>query len=157
MAEGLDLGISGLASGFDWRSLVDQLVDVERSPQRRLATEQQGIQDRKAAYTSIATQLSVLQNRARALNDPTLFDARKTSVSDGDVASASSVAGASLGSYVFHITQRAMAAVRQGTVNIASPLSATTDVSGVTLSSAPFNSAVKAGTFTVNGQQVTIE
>lgn len=156
MPEGIDLGVSGLASNFDWRSLVDQLTSVERAPQQRMYLEQQAIQDRKSAYTSIATQLSVLQNRVEDLNDPTLFDTRSTSSSDTDVATASAVGGAALGSYAFNILQRATAAVRQGTANIGVALSATSDVSGVVLSNASFSPALKAGTFTVNGQQVTV-
>ncbi len=30
---GIDLSVSGLASGFDWKSVVDQLTAVERQPQ----------------------------------------------------------------------------------------------------------------------------
>lgn len=156
MAEGLDLGLSGLASGFDWRTLVDQLVDVERTPQKRLAGEAQSIQTRKTAYDSLNTQLSVLRNRVDELNDPDLFDARLASADDEDLASVSASAGAALGTYRFAVSQLATAAVRQGTSNIGSPLSATTDVSGVVLSSAPFASAVTAGTFTVNGRQITV-
>src|SRR6266545_1008269 len=100
MPEGLDLGVSGLASNFDWRSLVDQLTSVERAPQQRMLLEQQAMQDRKSAYTSIATQLSVLQNRVEALNAPTLFASRVGSSSDTDVATASAVGGAALGHYV---------------------------------------------------------
>ena len=88
MPEGLDLGVSGLASNFDWRSLVDQLIAVERAPQRRLQTEQQTIQDRQAAYDSIATQLGALQNRAAALSDSGLFDARQVATSNATVAKA---------------------------------------------------------------------
>jgi len=88
MAEGLDLGLSGLASGFDWRSLIDQLLEVERAPQRRLLSEQQTITDRKTAYGSIGTQLGVLQNRVEELNDGTLFDTRKTTTTDEDIATA---------------------------------------------------------------------
>src|SRR6266516_3339104 len=157
MPEGLDLGVSGLASNFDWRSLVDQLTTVERAPQRRMQQEQQTIQDRQSAYTSIVTQLGVLQRRVAALNDPDLFDARRATASDATLAIASATAGAALGSYAFHIIQRATAAVRRGTSNTAGPLNASTDVSGVMLHDASFTTAVKAGTFTVNGQQVSIE
>lgn len=40
MAEGIDLGLSGLASGFDWKTVVDQnsFVQVERTPQVRMYT-----------------------------------------------------------------------------------------------------------------------
>lgn len=156
MPEGIDLGVSGLASGFDWRALVDQLVDVERAPQRRMYTEQQAILTRKTAYDSVNTQLSVLHNRVKELNDNALFDARLGVTSDDEVATVTAESGAALGSYDFNVTQLATAAVQRGTSNIGRPLSATSDVSGVILSSAGFATAVKAGTITVNGRQVTV-
>jgi flagellar hook-associated protein 2 len=156
MAEGLDLGVSGLASGFDWRALVDQLADVERAPQRRLYVDQLSIQDRKSAYGSIATQLSVLKNRVADLRKDTLFSARTVGTSDEDLASATVSSGALLGRYAFHVDQLASAALRQGTTNIGSRLSATDDVSTLALSDAAFPLVVKAGTFTVNGKLITI-
>lgn len=156
MPEGLDLGVSGLASGFDWRSLVDQLVDVERAPQRRLFSEQQDLQTRKTAYTSIATQLSVLQNRVDELTDSELFDSRLAKSSSEEIAAALAASGSALGTYAYHIIQLATASVRIGSANIASAVSATTDVSALVLSDAPFSTAVGAGTFTVNGEQVSI-
>ena len=77
----MDLGISGLASGFDWRAFVDQIVQVERAPQRSLLNEQNQLEIRKNAYGTIKTQLAVLQNRLTALKDPALFDSRTGNVS----------------------------------------------------------------------------
>jgi flagellar hook-associated protein 2 len=156
MPEGLDLGLSGLASGFDWRALVDQLVEVERAPQRRLFTEQQDLETRKTAYNSIATQLSVLQNRVNDLNDGELFDSRLARSSSEEIATALAESGAALGTYAYHIIQLATASVRIGAANIASAVNATSDVSALSVSSAPFSTAISAGTFTVNGRQVTI-
>src|SRR5262249_3976569 len=146
MPEGIDLGLSGLASNFDWRSLVDQLTNVERAPQRLMQQEQQSIEDRKAAYASIANQLSALQNRVKTLNDPSLFDVRKAVTSNADLGPASAAAGAALGTYAFHIIQRATASVCQGSGSISGPLSATADVSGVVLGSASSTMALKGGT-----------
>lgn len=150
------MGLSGLASGFDWRALVDQLVEVERAPQRRLFTEQQDLQTRKTAYNSIATQLSVLQNRVDELNDGELFDSRLAKSSSEEIAAALAESGAALGTYAYHIIQLATASVRLGAANIARAINPTTDVSALSLSDAPFSTAVGAGTFTVNGKQVTI-
>src|SRR5436190_11398726 len=110
MPEGIDLGLSGLASGFDWRTLVDQLSEVERAPQRRLLTEQNALDQRKNAYASIATQLGVLRNRVTALKESVSFDARTTGVSDTTMASATSSDSTPLGGYVFAISQLATAA-----------------------------------------------
>jgi flagellar hook-associated protein 2 len=156
MPEGLELGVSGLASNFDWLSLVDQLTSVERAPQQRMLLEQQAIQDRQSAYSTIVTQLGVLQNRVEALNSTDLFESRLAISSNSATATASASTGAAIGSYAFNISQRAAAAVRQGTANIGAALSPTSDVSGVILSNAAFAPALKTGTFTVNGQQITV-
>ena len=156
MPEGIDLGISGLASGFDWRALVDQLTQVERSPQTRLRTEQSSIELRKNAFASIATQLTVLRNRVTALKDTSLYSARSTTVSDSTLASSTAAASTPQGSYAFAVTQLATTAARVGTSNVAASLSGSDDVSGLTLADASFASAVTAGSITVNGRQVTI-
>ena len=152
----MDLGLSGLASGLDWRTLVDQLAEVERSPQKTLRTEQTGINQRNNAYSSIKTQLGVLNNRIASLKDPTFFDNRLSSVSDSTVASSSVVTGAAVGQYAFTISQMATTARQYGASNAGGALSATNDVNGVTLSSAGFSTAVTAGVITVNGKQVTL-
>ena len=36
---GSDLQLTGLASGFDWAPVVDQLIELERIPQKRLEQE----------------------------------------------------------------------------------------------------------------------
>ncbi|MGZ8900156.1 MAG: flagellar filament capping protein FliD, partial [Limisphaerales bacterium] len=152
----MDLGISGLASGFDWRAFVDQIVEVERVPQQRLLQEQSLIEQRKNAYGAIKTQLAVLQNRLTALKDPALFDSRTSTVSDEKVASVTANAGAPLGQFTFDFTQLASAAKLNGASNIGRALSATNDVSAVALNSAAFSTAITAGTFTVNGEQITV-
>src|SRR5260221_446899 len=152
----MDLGISGLASGFDWKSLVSQLIQLERAPEDRLRTDQNSLEQRNNAYGSIKTQLGVLQNRLTALKDPALFNSRTTSLEDSSIASASADTTASPGSYSFSIIQLATRASLQGTAKVGAPLNATNDVSGLVLANAGFSSSVTAGTFTVNGQQVTI-
>ena len=152
----MDLSVSGLASGFDWKTLVSQLADVERSPQKQLLASQNVLRQRDNAYTSINTQLTVLNTSIQALKAKTLYSARLTQTSAATVASATAGTGTALGSYNFNITQLATASTQQGTSGMGAPLSATNVVSGVVLSSANFSSAVTGGTFTVNGKQVTI-
>ncbi len=152
----MDLGVSGLASNFDWRSLVDQLTDVERLPQRRLRAEQNGIQNRINAYNSIQTQLGVLQNRLAKLKDPVLFEARKATSSDSTIATATASSNTPLRTYSLNITQMATASRQTGTANAGAALNSTDDVSSLVLSDAAFAAPVTAGDFTVNGKTVTI-
>ncbi|MBI3415585.1 MAG: flagellar filament capping protein FliD [Verrucomicrobia bacterium] len=151
-----DLGVSGLASGFDWRSLVDQLTNLERAPEQRLQSEQSKLQQRNAGYANLQTQLSALKTRVDALKDPALFGRRATASGDSTVASATVSAGTALGSYAFSFTQLATAAAQQGAGNAGAALSATNNVSGLGLSSAGFAAPISAGIFTVNGKQITV-
>jgi flagellar hook-associated protein 2 len=152
----MELGLSGLASGFDWRSLVNQLADVERAPQRRLRNEQSQLQNRNNAWGSVKTQLNVLQNRVDALKETSLFDSRASTVGDATIATASVADGAALGTYSFNVTQLATAARQRGANNAGAALSTSSDVSGVVLGNAGFTTAITAGKFTVNGKQVDV-
>lgn len=136
--------------------MVDQLTEVERAPERRLLVEQNTLQQQNNAYASIKTQLSVLLNRIANLKDPGLFDSRQTLSSEAAMVTATAGAGTTLGSYLFNFTQLASAAKQQGASGMGSSLSATNDVSGLVVSAAAFSASITAGTFTVNGKQVTI-
>lgn len=152
----MDLGVSGLASGFDWRTLVDQLAQAERAPEQRLQSDQATIQQRNAAYGKIQTQLETLNTRLTTLTDASFFTSRLTQTSDSTHATATAAASATLGQFVFDIQQLATASKQQGTANIGGALNATSDVSSLALNTAGFNTPITDGTFTVNGKQVTI-
>ncbi|MCC6233726.1 MAG: flagellar filament capping protein FliD [Verrucomicrobiales bacterium] len=152
----MDLGVSGLASNFDWRSLIDQMVDIERLPQKRLLGEQNLLEQRKNAYSSIATQLGVLRNRISALREDSLYATRTTSSTDTTTATASAAAGSVQGTYRFAFQQLATAARHVGATGAGAALSTTSDVSGVVLDSAGFATSVTAGVFRVNGAEVTV-
>jgi flagellar hook-associated protein 2 len=155
------VALAGLASGFDWQSLVSQLVAVERSPETQLQAQQDALGQQNIALGSIQTELGVLQNAAAVLKDPTFFDSRTATPSDSTLARATADAGTTIGTYSFNVTQLASAAVWKGSA-AAGPLSSqdissqNTDTSELTLSAAPFAQSVTAGTFSVNGKQITI-
>ena len=153
----MELGLSGLASGFDWRTLVNQLADVERSPQKRLRAEQGTLFNRNNAFGSIKTQLSVLKNRTDNLSSNDVLQARKATVSDSTILSATASAGAASGTYAFNVTQLATASKTAGTLGVGANLYSSTNVSSGTLASKGFNPPISAGTITVDGKQITID
>ena len=110
----MDLGLSGLASGFDWKSVVDQLVEVERAPQRRAQREQYNVSEKNRILGLIKDELTTLQNKSKTLKDSDLYQSRKSSVSDSTIGSSSVSAGAALGSYNFEFFQKATTAAHQG-------------------------------------------
>lgn len=150
------LSVSGLASGFDWKTLVEQLGDIERAPQRLLRVEQSRIQERNNSFGAVKTQLGVLRNRITDLKSASLFDSRKATSSDTAKGTVSAAAGAPVGRFAFTVSQLATTSVHTGTSNAGKRLSETDDVAALNLESAGFTTAVTAGTFTVNGKQVTV-
>jgi flagellar hook-associated protein 2 len=150
-----DLAISGLASGWDWQSLVSQLVQVQRAPETLLENQQSKIATQQTALSSIQTALQTLQSDATTLSSRSFFDSVTATSSDTSLATVTAAEGTAPGTYSFEVTQLATAAALQGRPQ-ATSLSPTDDVSALTLSSAPFATPVRAGTFTVDGQQITI-
>lgn len=152
----MDLGLSGLVSGLDWKTLVDQLAEAERTPQKRLLVEQNTLGRQNTAYAAIQKELEALKTRVATLADASLFDTRAANTSDDSIATATAAAGTALGAFVVNITQLATGSKQLGATGMGSSLSVTNDVSGLVLSNAAFATAVTAGTITVNGQQITI-
>ena len=152
----MDLGLSGLASGFDWRSLVNQLADIERAPQRRLLVEQDRLNSRKNAYNSIETGLSTLKNKITDLSSADLFDSRLGTSSNDEIATVTAEFGAPKGSYNIDILNLATSSVWTGASNVASGLNSSNDVSGLVLSDAAFYRPVTDGVFSVNGQRIDV-
>lgn len=108
--------ISGLASGFDWRSMIDELMKIEH---RRVDL----VEDRKSEYElklsewqSFNIKLLSLKTAAKGLRDPgdfNVFTSTMTSdsstVEASDLLSVSTTSDASIGSYSIKVTQLATA------------------------------------------------
>src|SRR5688500_3550405 len=133
-----DLGISGLASGFDWKSFVEQMTDIQRAPQRRLLQEQNAITQRNNALTSIKTGLTTLSSRVDALSEQSLFETRSTVSGNESVATATSTGGSPLGSFSLNVIQLATVAKQKGAANVGAGIAPSADVTGVVLGSAGF-------------------
>src|ERR1700735_380814 len=123
------LALSGLASGIDWTSIVNELLTVEAAPETQMNANIATDQAKSAAYSAIGTTLTSLGKDVTTLSDPSFFDSRTTASSNSGVATATAAEGAPLGNYTFNVTQLASDAVQQGTTSIGAPLSATDDVS----------------------------
>lgn len=151
------LQLSGLASGFDWKSLVEQLMSLERTPITRIQTEQRNNTLRSNALSDLGTKLSALNTAASALQGEGLFTGRKASSSASTGAWSSSVsAGTATGSYKISVSQLATSARRLGGTDIGNGLHTSSDVSGLTLANLSTGIAPSAGTFSINGQKVTV-
>ena len=151
------LQLSGLASGFDWKSLVDQLMDLERAPITRIQREQSTNTQRSSALKDLGNRLTAVQTAAANLKDQTLFSGRTTASATADSTwQLAAASGTATGSHVIGVSQLATKARRQGAADITGGISATNSVTGVTLATMRTAAVVTGGKFTVNGQQVTV-
>ena len=146
----MDLNVAGLASGFDWKTMVDQLADIERSRQRTLLEDQGTYDLKRSLLTSIGGKLESLENKAEALANTELYDSRTVNSSETHL-TASASAGTASGDYQFEIYQMATAAKQLGTSDIGKKITTTNS-----LETAGFSVSITAGTFTVDGTQITI-
>jgi flagellar hook-associated protein 2 len=105
--------ISGLASGLDWSTIIDQLMAIERQPQTRLKNQVTVSSARKTALSDIQTRLKNLQLAAEDLKSPTLWANKQTvDVSDGTKAGVSLSGPAGTGSYQLTVSQLARGSQR---------------------------------------------
>ena len=147
--------MSGLASGMDWTTIINEMVAVEQAPETQMEAQQATLKTKGASYTTVGTDLAALQKDVTTLMDPSFYESRTASASNA-YASATAATGTPLGAYTFKISQLASDASWLGGKAAANPLSATDSLDGVTVAGAGFATPVTAGTFTVNGQQITI-
>jgi len=152
-----DLSLSGLASGLDWKSLVDSLMEIEAAPISRLQREQAANTQKSSALAGLETKLTALQTAAQKIKDQSLFSGRSiTSATTPSTWKLSAAAGTAAGSHTIAVSQLATKARRDGALNITGGLAATADVTGVTLATMRTASVITAGTFTINGAKVTL-
>jgi flagellar hook-associated protein 2 len=149
------LAVSGLASGFDWQSVVTQLANAERSAETPWQNQQTSISAQLSAYSTINDALTALQADVQALQDPAFFKSALAQTSDSTIASSSAASGATLGSFAFKISQLATAAQINGASNVGQIL-APNGAANTVIGTAGFGTPVTAGTFTVNGAQINI-
>jgi len=150
------LAVSGLASGMNWQSVVQELGDAERAPETQWKQEQTTLNTQGTAFSTIQTDLTTLRTDVQNLQAPSLYANCTAQTSDADVGTASAASGATTGTFTFDITELATAAQINGQAGISTVLCPDGNPADVTIGTAGFATPVTAGTFTVNGAQVTI-
>ncbi|OYU98322.1 MAG: hypothetical protein CFE26_27795, partial [Verrucomicrobiales bacterium VVV1] len=120
------------SSSFDWKEIVDKLIEVETIPVTRLEAEKTKNTEKSTALASIKTNLSSTTWKT------------------------SSASGTPVGSYAIAVSRLATKARQLGVADVGAKLATTSNVSGLTLANLNIANAVTAGTFTINGAQVTV-
>jgi len=142
------LQISGLSSGFDWRSMIDQLMEVEHRRVDVIENKKSDYEAQLKEWQSFNTKLQALNTAVEDLKDPESFNLFATSMSSdnpsylgSDLLSVHTNSFAARGTYLIQVTNLATAEK---------------------LSSNPFTSrsemlgSAYAGDIVINGQAITI-
>lgn len=131
------LQVTGLSSGLNTNSIVEELMQAKDEPMNALKTQSSLLTARDTELTSLQTELQTVQNDAQALLDPSLFSTSQT-VSSSDpsmiTATAASASGAVEGGYEVSVTALAQSAQRTYT----------------------YTPPSSADTITIDGQAVTV-
>ena len=155
---GSDLQLTGLASGFDWKPVVEQLVELEAIPKRRLQSEKSANEEKISDLGLLKSQLDSLNGAASALNNDDLYEARKVGMDSTSAAilTASASAGALTGDYVVSIysigTQTEMSSKNRVPGGLGAGLNLTSK-----LNELPLQTAITTGTYTIAGKTLSID
>ena len=109
--------LSGLASGFDWKTFTDSVMEMERAPARRYEAEQTKNDNKKAQLSSLGTKLASLQTAMTALASSSLGAGRKVVNENSSAVVQATVSSATpVGTYEVEVTQLATASRLTGGV-----------------------------------------
>ena len=107
------LSLSGLASGVDTASIVEQLMAIDRQGTTRIQMRQYAVTGQQTALKDIASKLATLKSTANALSaDATWKQAQTASSSDPTRVGVAMTGGAGIGGHSIQVNRLASAAQR---------------------------------------------
>jgi flagellar hook-associated protein 2 len=108
--------VSGLASGFDWRSMIDQLMEIEHGKVDLVEDQKTEYENKLTEWQSFNTKLLSLKTVAADLSNTEDFDvytsdmtSNSSTVEGSDLLSVSATSSASKGSYTINVSSLATA------------------------------------------------
>jgi flagellar hook-associated protein 2 len=145
--------LEGLASGFDWRSMIDQLMAAERIPQQRLRADQGKNNDTRDTLELLETKMGSLKSTVGGFEGSDLYHAKSAALSDENLGITVKAGTSSVeGTYEISVSQLATTSRRSGLTDVGGTLGSAASV----LSNLSFAQEIDEGTITVNGQEITI-
>jgi flagellar hook-associated protein 2 len=113
------INFSGLATGIDTKSIVSQLMALERAPEQILNTQKTKMQSQVSAYNQLSSALTSLQSLMAGMNTADTFAAKTASVADSTVAGATASSSSQTGTHTLKVTSlaRSQTLVSESTIN----------------------------------------
>jgi flagellar hook-associated protein 2 len=151
--------LTGLYSGMNWSNVISEIIAADSAPMTNLKAEVTTNQAKITTFKSLQNDVTALQTAVQGLDDSgtNVFDLRTAAMTDSSSSWTPNAGQATpTGSYAIDVTRLATEAQLNGAKGISGPLSSSAEVSGVTLASMNTATPVTAGTFTVDGQEITV-
>src|SRR5438132_4532812 len=153
LSSSTSFNFDGVVSGLQTGSIISKLMQLEQGPVNQLTKQQATIQTRDSAYQAVAAKAASLQSAVQSLLLQSSINGKTASSSAAGTATATANASAVNGSFTVNVTSlaTATAATSSGSLGTAADLTP-----GTLLTSAGLAVAPTTGTFTINGQSVTV-
>ena len=146
---------TGVVSGLDTNSVISKLMSLQQGPLRELQAQESAIKTRDAAYQALKAQVSSFQIALQSLLQATNVNAKTTTSSSTSVAMATANADAINSSFSVNVTRLATATSVASTNAISRGVDGGA-TSGTKLQAAGLSIAPTAGSFTINGVQISV-
>jgi flagellar hook-associated protein 2 len=149
--------ISGLSSGINWTSIVNELIQADSAGLTHVQQQQATVNNQVSALGSLTTDMNSLSSAIFSLESPTAYSAvSAASTSANSSWAVSAEAGTPTGNYSIDVSNLATSSQLDGKSGISASLNAGGAATTTPLASLDTTDAITPGTFTVNGQQITI-
>ena len=155
---GSDLQLTGLASGFDWKPVVEQLIELEAIPKSRLQREKAANEEKISDLGILKSQLDTLNGASSTLKNEDLYDARKVGIdsASASILSATAKSGALTGEYVVSVYSIGTQTEMSSKNRVPGGLGAGLDLSK-NLSELPLQTKITTGTYSIAGKTLSID
>ena len=146
------MALSGLASGFDWKSIVDQLIEVSRAPQNRMVKEKSTLASKSNAINEIKGLVSTFKSSLTSLvSEESLFKKSATFKDTSTNWTSSASKDTPAGEYKFNLLTTATASKLTGSGDLVADIDTSADIADISV-----GRTIKGGYFTVNGEKINI-
>lgn len=142
------LQLSGLASGMDTKSVIEQLMQLEQQPVLSMQRRQATLRQQNDAFQAISKRLTDLKTKATALTRDATTKAMKASTSDAAILGATASTTAAPGSLSVTVKALATATRASSVASVGKPLDQTSLTQDVT--TLPTAQPITPGSFTVS-------
>jgi flagellar hook-associated protein 2 len=149
------VSFSGLATTMDTKTIVSQLMALERRPETLLNNQKSALQSKIDIFDKLNSSLKSLQELAAGMNSPATFAAKSVAIADSSILTAQTSGAAVAGTHTLVVTQLASSQrqVSAGGYASASDLNFNSGTISITddKGGSPVSVAIGAGSNSLNG------